>query len=110
MAFTNDFPSHNGLEGDYSHSRVNHKAGCYVDGSVYTNMVEGYFAQLKQGIYGIYHHVRVKQLHRYCIENDYRYNSRRSKEVARFDSRLSFCDDRLMYKTLTGKESETTPQ
>jgi hypothetical protein len=89
---------------------VNHSAGCYSDGIMTTNTAEGYFSQLKRGIYGIYPHVSMKHLYRYCIEFDYRYNSRKSKEVARFDSLLTFSDGRLMYKTLTGKETQTIIQ
>lgn len=106
LVFTDDAPAYNGLDADYGHMVVNHSAGCYVDGIMTTNTAEGFFANLKRGIYGIYHHVSVKHLHRYCIEFDYRYNSRKSKEVARFNTLLTFSDGRLMYKTLIKKTGE----
>ena len=44
---------------------------------VTTNGVEGFFANLKRGINGVYHHVGKKHLHRYLSEFDFRYNSRK---------------------------------
>jgi len=38
--------------------------------------VEGYFATLKRGIMGTYHHVSPKHLKRYVGEFDFRYNER----------------------------------
>jgi hypothetical protein len=40
-----------------AHETVMHSADEYVRGDVHTNSVEGYFAILKRGIYGTYHHV-----------------------------------------------------
>ena len=39
------------------HHTVNNSAGEYVRGSVITNTVEDFFANLKRGLDGIYHHV-----------------------------------------------------
>ena len=41
------------------HHTVNHRDGEYVRGDVTTNTVEGYFANLKRGLDGVYHHVRL---------------------------------------------------
>ena len=69
------------------HSQVNHTAKEYVrheDGVVITtNAVEGYFANLKRGINGVYHHVGKNHLHRYLSEFDFRYNSRKTKDGER---------------------------
>ena len=66
------------------HGQVNHTAGEYVrreDGVVITtNTIEGYFATLKRGINGVYHHVGKQHLHRYLSEFDFRYNSRKEKD------------------------------
>ncbi len=59
------------------HSRVDHSAGEYVrDGFIHSNTVESYFAILKRGVYGNFHHVSEAHLHRYLAEFDFRYNSR----------------------------------
>lgn len=44
-----------------------------------------YFATLKLGIDGIYHHVGRKHLNRYLAEFDFRYNSREVSDVERRD-------------------------
>jgi transposase-like protein len=60
------------------HGRVNHGAGEYVrdGGFTHTNTVEGYFAILKRGLVGVYHHVSEAHLHRYLSEFDFRYSER----------------------------------
>jgi transposase-like protein len=101
---TDELASYNGLAKDYSHDTIRHGDGIYVAGDIYTNTIEGYWSLLKRGIFGIYHQVGSKHLHRYRSEFGFRYNSRKSGEVARFNEVLSACDGRLMFKTLTGKE------
>jgi transposase-like protein len=100
---TDEFPAYSGLELDYNHGTIRHGAGHYVNGNIHTNTIEGYWSLLKRGIFGIYHQVSSKHLHRYCSEFGFRYNSRKSGEVARFDGTLMHCDGRLMYKVLTAK-------
>ena len=58
------------------HGKVNHSAGEYVRGDVHSNTVEGYFAILKRGIIGTYHHVSEAHLKRYLAEFDFRYSER----------------------------------
>jgi len=70
--------------GRRTHSQVNHTDKEYVryenDLCVTTNSIEGYFATLKRGINGVYHHVGKQHLHRYLSEFDFRYNSRKEKD------------------------------
>ena len=65
------------------HQTVAHSFGEYVRGDAYTNTVEGYFAILKRGVDGIYHHVSRAHLHRYLGEFDFRYNRRDLSDAAR---------------------------
>lgn len=59
------------------HGTVNHRAGEYVRDKIWhTNTVENYFSILKRGIIGTFHHVSQQHLGRYCLEFDYRYNTR----------------------------------
>ncbi len=60
-----------------AHETVNHSKREYVRGTVHTNTVEGYFANLKRGINGIYHHVGSHYLAQYLGEYDFRYNTRK---------------------------------
>jgi len=58
-------------------SSVNHAAGEYVrEGFHHSNTAESYFAILKRGVYGTFHHVSVAHLNRYLAEFDFRYNNR----------------------------------
>ena len=64
-----------------SHEAVNHSIGEYVRGNAHTNTIEGYFAILKRGINGVYHHVSEAHLKRYLAEFDFRYNEREALGV-----------------------------
>ena len=59
-----------------SHETVKHSAREYVRGDVYTNTIEGFFSLLKRGVYGTFHSVSRKHLHRYVDEFVFRYNTR----------------------------------
>jgi transposase-like protein len=88
---------------DRKHSLVNHAAEEYVrydEGvCVTTNAVEGYFALLKRGINGVYHHVSRKHLHRYLGEFDFRFNGRKVTDGERAKEALKgFEGKRLTYQ------------
>jgi transposase-like protein len=74
-------------DANQKHDKVNHAAKEYVryENGVYitTNTVEGYFATLKRGIDGVYHHVGRQHLNRYLSEFDFRYNSRDVSDAER---------------------------
>jgi transposase-like protein len=85
------------------HSQVNHTAKEYVRKEngvkVSTNGVEGYFANLRRGIDGVYHHVGKHHLHRYLSEFDFRYNSRDVTDAERAQLALKQVDGkRLMLR------------
>lgn len=63
------------------HEWVNHGIGEYVRGDAHTNTIESYFAILKRGIMGTYHHVSQQHLKRYLAEFDFRYNERQALGV-----------------------------
>ena len=67
---------------EFRHDTVNHEIGEYVRGEAHTNTVEGYFAILKRGIMGTYHHVSQQHLKRYLAEFDFRYNERTALGVS----------------------------
>lgn len=67
--------------GAADHHSVNHSIGEYVRGDIHTNTIESYFAIMKRGITGVYHHVSPQHLKRYLAEFDFRYNERSALTV-----------------------------
>jgi transposase len=58
IIITDDWGAYKGLERHFiDHSRINHSAGMYVEGSTHTNTVEGFFGHLKPSIKGTYRKV-----------------------------------------------------
>lgn len=93
-----------GLANEYAgHLSVNHSQSEYKKGIAYTNTVEGFFSSLKRSIYGIYHSVSPKHLHRYCEETSYSYNERKITDKDRFNQTLQNVEGRLTYKKLINK-------
>lgn len=65
------------------HETVKHSAREYVRGDVHTNTIEGFFSLIKRGMYGTFHAVSKKHLHRYVDEFAFRYNTRGMDDGAR---------------------------
>jgi transposase-like protein len=102
--FTDSLNAYKGLDKHFAdHQKVNHDQDEYVRGEVYTNSVEGFFSLLKCGIYGIYHQVSPKHLHRYCDEFSSRYNTRKIFDNERFELSIKNSEGRLKYNQLIGK-------
>ena len=71
----------------------------YVRGDVTTNTVEGFFSLLKRGVYGTFHSVSKKHLHRYVAEFEFRYNGRYLDDGARTVLAIKNAEGkRLMYR------------
>jgi transposase-like protein len=97
--------SYRGLDESHKgHMIVNHSQGEYKVGIYHTNTIEGFFSILKRGIYGIYHQVSPKHIHRYCEEFSYRYNTRKIKDNERFVLTLQNSEGRLKYEQLIAKQ------
>jgi hypothetical protein len=66
---------------------------------VTTNTVEGVFSLLKCGLYGTFHSVSRKHLHRYLSEFDFRYNHRKIDDGERTSLAIKGAEvKRLRYK------------
>ncbi len=101
---TDEFAAYRGLTG-FVHETVNHGASEYVRNDVTTNSIESVFAVLKRGIYGTFHHVSPKHLHRYVDEFSFRLNEGDVKRhtTQRIDSFIDgTAGKRLTYKDLIG--------
>lgn len=98
---TDDNPSYNGIGAEFSsgHESVNHSAKEYArkDGAN-INTAESYFAIMKRGIYGTFHHVSKEHLQRYCNEFDFRWNHRKINDGERTIAALAMTEGkRLTY-------------
>ena len=93
---------------------MNHSIDEYVRGDVSTNTVESYFAILKRGVVGTFHHVSAQHLKRYVGEFDYRYNTRTAlgfSDADRFDASIrGIVGKRLTYRRPRGEQAAIAPQ
>ncbi len=107
VLITDTFGGYKGLDRHFKHETLNHEKDEYVRGNFHTNTVEGYFSQLKRGIYGIYHQVSVKHLESYCNEFAHRYNTRKLTDAERFDLTVKkVVGHRLTYNQLINRGKE----
>lgn len=82
---TDDFSSYHGLEQEFrgGHEIVNHGEREYARGDVHVNSAESFFALLKRGVHGTFHHVSKQHLHRYCDEFGFRWDHRKATDGER---------------------------
>ena len=84
----------------YTHKTVNHSVGEYVRDQAHTNGIESFWALLKRGYYGVYHHMSPKHLNRYVNEFSFRHNT---AHVDTIDF-IGMTAERITGKRLTYKE------
>jgi transposase-like protein len=81
------------------HHVVRHSDGEYSRGVAHVNTAESFFALLKRGIHGAFHHVGRQHLHRYCDEFSFRWNHRRMTDGKRAEVALTLTPgQRLTYR------------
>jgi transposase-like protein len=81
------------------HKIIRHDIGEYVNGDVSTNTAESYFALLKRGVQGTFHHVSKHHLKRYCKEFEFRWNHRKVNDGTRAEHAILGAEGkRLTYK------------
>ena len=73
MVYTDDARAYLGLP---RHEAVRHGVGEYVREQAHTNGIESFWALLKRGYQGTYHHLSPKHLDRYVTEFEGRHNDR----------------------------------
>lgn len=89
IIFTDDWMAYKPLSREYAgHRVINHSAGSYVVGDIYTNTIEGFFGNLKTGMRGAYKKVSRKWLQSYLDEYAWRYNERFRDGRSMFHSML----------------------
>ncbi len=78
--YTDDHGGYQGMP--FEHETVKHSISEYVNGMAHTNGIESFWALLKRGYHGTYHHMSEKHLGRYVGEFAGRHNDRRADTVA----------------------------
>jgi len=85
------------------HETVAHGKKEYARGDVHSNTIEGAFSLLKRGVYGTFHSVSKKHLHRYLAEFEFRYNARHVDDGERAAKAIKSAEGkRLTYRQQVG--------
>ena len=72
--YTDDHGGYQGMP--FDHETVKHSISEFVNGMAHTNGIESFWALLKRGYHGTYHHMSEKHLGRYVTEFAGRHNDR----------------------------------
>ena len=93
-----------GTEFAGGHETLNHSAGEYARGDTYTNTAESFFALLKRGVIGSFHHVSKQHLNCYCDEFSFRWDHRRVTDSERTQTAIEQTrGKRLSYRQPIGR-------
>ena len=102
QVYTDDHKGYGRLWVDFEHSSVRHSVKEFVKGKAHINGIESFWALLKRGYYGIYHHMSEKHLQRYVDEFAGRHNARTLDTIQQMTILTCGMErKRLTYKELT---------
>ncbi len=79
----------------------------YVRGEIHTQGIESFWAILKRGLIGTYHHVDAGYLAQYVNEYEFRHNTRKITDEERFNALLANVGGRLEW--YVGKQAKAEP-
>ena len=97
--YTDDHGGYQGMP--LEHKTVKHSISEYVNGMAHTNGIESFWALLKRGYHGTYHHMSEKHLQRYVNEFAGRHNDRPSGTIDQMTHIVRGMDrKRLKYRDL----------
>jgi transposase-like protein len=102
---TDEWNGYRGIGKEFKggHHIVNHGKGEYCRGNISVNEAESYFALLKRGVHGTFHHISKKHLPRYCNEFSFRWDNRKVNDGQRTEEAVKGMQGkRLMLKELIG--------
>ena len=77
--YTDDHGGYHGMP--FEHETVKHSISEYVNGMAHTNGIESFWALMKRGYHGTYHHMSEKHLSRYVNEFSGRHNARNADTI-----------------------------
>ena len=97
--YTDDHGGYQGMP--FKHETVKHSVSEYVNGMAHTNGIESFWALLKRGYHGTFHHFSEKHLDRYVTEFSGRHNIRDADTIDMMRSVVSkMAGKRLRYRDL----------
>ena len=97
--YTDDHGGYQGMP--FEHESVKHSISEYVNGQAHTNGIESFWATLKRGYHGTFHHISPKHLNRYVNEFATRHNMRSQDTEAMMSETVArMVGKRLMYRDL----------
>ena len=87
---TDEHRAYSWIEQMLPHDVIRHKSE-YVRGEVHTQGIESFWAILKRGLIGTYHHVDAGYLNQYVQEFGFRHNTRKINDASgsRFEANVS---------------------
>ena len=77
--YTDDHGGYRGMP--FEHETVKHSISEYVNGMAHTNGIESFWALMKRGYHGTYHHMSEKHMSRYVNEFSGRHNARNADTI-----------------------------
>ena len=99
--YTDDHGGYQGMP--FEHETVKHSISEYVNGMAHTNGIESFWALLKRGYHGTYHHMSEKHLNRYVGEFSGRHNDRDVDTIDQMAAIIrGLVGKRLRYQDLIG--------
>jgi hypothetical protein len=104
---TDEWAAYRGIGTEFAggHEIVTHSAGEYARGDAHTNTAESYFALLKRGVIGSFHHVSKQHLNRYCDEFSFRWDHRKVTDSDRTQTAIRQTrGKRLSYRKPIGRQ------
>ena len=110
VVYTDEAKAYEGMP-HRSHWAVKHSAGEYVKRQASTNGIESFWALMKRGLHGTYHHVSVKHLGRYVDEFSGRHNARPLDTQDQLGKMAAgMVGKRLTYAQLVGPKETRQPR
>lgn len=81
LVATDENQDYNYIDRNIRHEAIKHSNNEWVRGEIHTNSIESFWALLKRGVVGSYHHVSKKYLPFYLNEFSFRHNNRKSADI-----------------------------
>ena len=108
VVITDELNSYKGLN-SYNHLSVNHSKSEYSKAficetlregkksfKIHTNNIEGFWSQMKRGIFGIYHWASNKHIQKYVNEFSFRYNNKDFSDIDIFANWFMSCEGKKL--------------